>query len=162
MNGKIEEWLERLIGHEGGYVNDSADPGGETKWGICKRSYPQLNIKMLSVSQAAEIYIRDFIGPLQAESYHDGVGFQLFDFAVNSGAQTAIRYLQREIGVADDGYVGPVTIERLNEASESDLIQLITASRIEFMTKLKNWPNHGKGWMVRMAKNLRYGAIDSE
>ena len=36
--------FELLIGSEGGYVNDPHDPGGETKYGISKRSYPTLDI----------------------------------------------------------------------------------------------------------------------
>ena len=44
--------FDRLIGHEGGYVNNPADPGGETKYGISKRSYPSLNIANLTREMA--------------------------------------------------------------------------------------------------------------
>ncbi len=52
--------LEKVLAHENGYVNDPDDPGGETKFGISKRSYANLNIKDLTREQAAEIYYRDF------------------------------------------------------------------------------------------------------
>ena len=87
--------------------------------------------------------------------------FQLFDFAVNSGIQTSIRYFQRALGVADDGNWGPVSEGAAKIASESDMIMRLNAERLDFMTKLKNWPYHGKGWARRIAQNLRYGAVDS-
>lgn len=153
--------IDRILGHEGGYVNDPADPGGETKWGISKRSYPHLNIAALSREEAIEIYYTDFWLPLKADRFHDGVAFQLLDSAVNSGITQSVRFLQRALGVADDGIFGPVSLKASQEQSESDQIMLFIAERIEFMTKLKNWPNHGKGWMRRIAQNLRYGAEDS-
>lgn len=36
--------FEIIIGHEGGYVNDPRDPGGETRYGISKRAYPNEDI----------------------------------------------------------------------------------------------------------------------
>lgn len=153
--------LDRVLGHEGGYVNDPADPGGETNWGISKRSYPNVDIKNLTRDQAAAIYLRDFWTPLKADRLHDGVAFQLMDSAVNSGIAQSIRFLQRALDVADDGHFGPNSLKASENMSETDQIMRFNAERIEFMTKLKNWPNHGKGWMRRIATNLRFGAIDS-
>ena len=34
-----------ILQTEGGYVNDPADPGGETKYGISKKAYPTVDIK---------------------------------------------------------------------------------------------------------------------
>lgn len=81
----FDDAFDRLIGHEGGYVNDPADPGGETQWGISKRSYPHLNIRALTRADAKVIYREDFWYRIHAEMLADGVAFQLFDFAVNSG-----------------------------------------------------------------------------
>lgn len=159
---KVTSWLERIIGHEGGYVDDPKDPGGETKWGISKRSYPDLNISALTIDDAAGIYIEDYLEPLNAERLRDGVVFQLLDFAVNSGIQTAVRKLQLAIGVADDGIIGPVTVNVLEGMSESDLIMLILAERLEYLTRLSGWEHYGKGWARRIAENLRYGAADTD
>jgi lysozyme family protein len=63
--------------------------------------------------------------------------------------------------VADDGHFGPISLEAMRKISESDFIMLYVAERMEYMTKLKNWVHHGKGWIRRMAQNLRYGAEDS-
>ena len=53
--------IPRVITNEGGYVNDPDDPGGETKYGISKRSYPALDIKNLTVEQATAIYLLSLI-----------------------------------------------------------------------------------------------------
>jgi lysozyme family protein len=153
--------FDRLMGHEGGYVNDLSDPGGETQWGISKRSYPQLDIKSLTREDAKRIYRRDFWDRIHADALHDGVAYQLFDFAVNSGIETAVRYFQRALGVADDGHWGPVSAKAAAQMSESDQIMRLCAERLEFMTKLQNWPNASRGWSRRIAANLRYGAVDS-
>lgn len=154
--------FDRLLGHEGGYVNDPKDPGGETNWGISKRSYPKLDIKNLSRDAAKAIYRNDFWNAVGGDNLPGSVVYQLFDFAVNSGIATAIRYFQRAIGVADDGHWGPMSQRAADNMSESDMIMLLTAERGEFMTKLKNWPDHGKGWTRRLMQNLRYGAADND
>lgn len=153
--------FDRLIGIEGGYVNDPADPGGETKFGISKRSYPNVDIKALTRDQAAQIYRADFWDRIHADELADGVAFQAFDFAVNSGIETAVRALQRAIGVADDGHWGPHTRAAAAAMSESDTIMLLNAERLEFMTGLSNWKDAGRGWARRIAKDLRWGSEDS-
>lgn len=153
--------IERILDHEGGYVNHPGDPGGETKFGISKRSYPDLDIKNLTRDEAKAIYRRDFWDKVNGDALHDGVAFQVLDFAVNSGSGTAIRYLQRALGVADDGHFGPRSIEAAAAMSESDQIMRLIAERLDFMRKLKGWPTFGAGWAARLAQNLRYGAEDA-
>lgn len=154
-------FFDRLMGHEAGYVNDPKDPGGETKWGISKRSYPRLNIKELTRQQAKVIYRDDFWNRINAGKLHDGTAFQLLDFAINSGIEVAVRALQRAVGVADDGHWGKFSQAAADAMSESDQIMRVLAERLIFMTGLRNWPDHGKGWARRIAANLRYGAEDS-
>ena len=153
--------FDRIIGHEGGYVNNPSDPGGETNWGISKRSYPAVDIKNLTRDGAKEIYRVDFWNRISADDLPDGVAYQLFDFAVNSGIETAVRYFQRALGVGDDGYFGPVSLAAVAVTTESDMIMRLNAERLEFMTKLVNWPNASRGWARRIANNLRFGALDS-
>lgn len=153
--------FDRLIGNEGGYTPGSGDPGGETNWGISKRSYPDLDISKLTRDQAKAIYLRDFWNRISADTLADGVAFQLFDFAVNSGIETSVRYFQRALGVADDGHWGPASQAAADKTSHSDQIMLILAERLDFMTRLSNWPQAGKGWAHRIATDLRFGANDS-
>ena len=91
----FDQAFEWLIGHEGGYVNHPNDPGGETKYGISKRSYPGENIKEMTLVRAKDIYQRDYWWKAGCDLVPDCVKFDLFDTAVNAGPGTAIRMLQR-------------------------------------------------------------------
>lgn len=153
--------IGRVLGHEGQYVNDARDPGGETNWGISKRTYPHLDIRALTRDEAIAIYLRDFWARINAERLHDGVAYQLLDFAVNSGIETAVRCFQRALGVADDGHWGPVSQAAADAMAESDQILLLNAERLDFMRRLSTWPVFGRGWAGRIVGNLRYGAKDS-
>ena len=44
--------IPEVLKREGGYVNDPDDMGGETRFGISKRSYPDINIKELTIEKA--------------------------------------------------------------------------------------------------------------
>ena len=158
----FREAIDRVLGHEGGYVNDPNDPGGETHWGISKRSYPDLDIKNLTREDACDVYRADFWEPLLADGLPDAVAYQALDFAVNSGIQTAIRYLQRAVGVADDGHWGAMSRAALAAMTESDVVLRFASERLDFMTRLRNWPAHGRGWARRIARQLRYGADDTD
>lgn len=153
--------IERVLGAEGGYVNNPLDPGGETSFGISKRSYPDIDIRRLTRNGAIHIYKTDFWDRVHADELFDGVAYQSLDFAINSGIETAVRYLQRALGVADDGHWGPMTVAAARAMSESDQIMRLNAERLDLMTRLKNWPDASRGWARRIALNLRYGAQDS-
>ena len=155
----FDEAFDRLIGHEGGYVNHPNDPGGETNWGISKRSYPALDIARLTREQAKTIYKRDFWDVIGEA--HPAIKFQVFDFAVNSGVQTAIRKLQAALGVADDGAFGPVSKKALADAELNDVLMRFMAQRIRFWASLTTWPTFGKGWALRAASQLEYASKDN-
>ena len=55
----FDEIIKHVLEHEGGYVNDPKDLGGETKYGITKRFYPDIDIKNLTIEEAKEIYKKD-------------------------------------------------------------------------------------------------------
>ncbi|WP_238512707.1 glycoside hydrolase family 108 protein [Pandoraea apista] len=153
--------FDRLMGNEGGYVNNPADPGGETNWGIAKRSYPDIDIKSLTRAQAKEIYRRDFWLRGQMDKFDGAIAFQAFDIAVNSGIETAVRMLQRAADVADDGHIGPVTMAAIKAKTVTDMLMLLNAERLDFYRKLSTFPTFGKGWVGRVANDLRYAAQDA-
>jgi|SRR6185312_13743402 len=153
--------FDRVIGHEEGYVNNPRDPGGETKWGISKRSYPKLNIAKLSREDAKKIYKKDFWNVIKGDSLPDAIAFQLMDFAINSGPETAIRYFQRALGVADDGHFGPISREAMTKTTQTDMILRLNAERLDYMTRLSNWSNASRGWARRIARNLQFGSLDT-
>lgn len=157
----FDQAFDRLLGNEGGYVNRADDPGGETRWGISKRSYPALDIKNLTREEARAIYYQDFWVRGHMNEFDAAIAFQLFDIAVNSGIETAVRLLQRAAGVADDGHIGPVTVEAVKRFSVPDMLMLVIAERLDFWRKLSTWPTFGKGWVGRAAQDLRYAAQDA-
>lgn len=157
--------FERVIGHEGGYVDHPDDPGGATNWGITERVAREHgytgSMRLLTREQAREIYRIGYWQRAQADQYDPAIGFQLFDAAVNHGIGNAIRMLQRAVGVADDGQVGPVTVAAVRAHDPADVIVRFNAERLDFYTRLSTWPSFGRGWARRIAGNLRYGATDT-
>jgi lysozyme family protein len=146
--------FEKLIGHEAGYVNHPADPGGETKFGISKRSYPMEDIRALTLARAKELYRRDFWIPAGCETLPEAIRFDVFDMAVNSGVRQAIRTLQAAVGTAPDGLLGVVTLRAAQTMSGDRVLMRFGAARLLFMTNLSTWDKFGKGWTRRVAENI--------
>ena len=123
--------VEVVLEHEGGYVNDPRDPGGETKYGISKRSYPDLDIASLTREDAIAIYHRDWWRRYGYDRLQDdAVATKLLDMAVNMGPATAHRLLQEVLvflgyNVAVDGIIGPQTIGAANKADPKRLLQAL-------------------------------------
>ena len=150
----FDEAFDKLIDHEGGYVNDLKDPGGETKFGISKRSYPTVNIATLTLDDAKKIYLCDYWDRTRCSDLPPQVAFQVFDTAVNSGVGQATRFLQRAVGVADDGIIGPMTIAAAYRLQPDQVAARFNGHRLAFMAQLSTWDAFGKGWARRVAQNL--------
>lgn len=137
----------RVISHEGEYSNDPNDPGRETKFGISKRAYPNLDVKNLTREQAIEIYYNDYWRPLKDLAINDYVRFHLFDYAVNSGVNQAIKtYLKIYLRGKNDLHV----------------VMLLTTERLKFLKTLPSWRNFGGGWIQRLLRNIQYAVDDLE
>jgi lysozyme family protein len=152
--GSFDACFDRLIGHEGGYVNNPRDPGGETKYGVSKRSYPKVDIAGLTLEHAKAIYRRDFWDRLQCDALPAGLRFHLFDAAVNSGPGNAVRWLQAAVGTAQDGQVGPITLRAVAGYDCATLVARYSGTRLKFMASLSTWATFGRGWANRIAANL--------
>lgn len=150
----FDQAFESVIGHEGSYVNDPRDPGGETKFGISKRSYPYENIRSLTLERAKEIYRRDFWSKIRGDELPYPVAFNLFDGAVNSGVGNSVRWMQRVADVADDGKIGPITMAAWLSLDPDLLAARYNGERLRLLTSLSTWPVYGKGWSRRIAGNL--------
>ena len=169
----FDEAFKRLIGHEGGYSTDRRDPGNwtggrvgvgtlkGTKFGLAANTYPNLDIKNLTLAQAKEIYKKDWWDKLGAEGMHSAIVFQLWDFAINAGKSRAIKELQQAVGVPADGIIGPQTLAAVNSHDLNDVILSLTAERLKFYTSLSTFKTYGKGWTNRVADNLKYAAQDN-
>ncbi len=152
--------IARVLGNEGGYVNDPDDPGGETQWGISKRSYPLLDIRTLTRDSAIGIYRRDFWERISADQLPVMLQFLVLDFAVNCGVETAVRKVQAAANVADDGHFGPVSFAAIRSTAPTVLTLRFLAEELDYRRKLKGWPKYGAGWTARVANDMRLAAID--
>jgi lysozyme family protein len=128
-----------VVGIEAGYSNNPADPGGETKYGITKRQYPQIDIKNLTLDQAKAIYQRDYWSLCRCDELPWDMALVVFDCAVNQGPGTAER------------------------------IHLLASTPIEFQAEralryaqLPTFPTFGRGWMRRLFTIFKASQVPPE
>ena len=141
--------IEKILNHEGGYVNDPTDLGGETKYGITKRFYPDLDIKNLTKDEAKAIYKKDYWDRNRVEELPDDIRYIFFDMCINQGRKTAVKVLQRAANSINskkidvDGGMGPAT----RKAAEGVSSERIRAYRIMHYTELVlKKPEQEKFW----------------
>ena len=158
----FDKAFDLLIGNEGGYVNNPSDPGGETNWGITRavavdNGYTG-SMKSIPKEIAKQIYKKMHWDKLQCDQLSFSVAFQLFDAGVNHGNSQAVKFLQRSLSVVDDGVIGAKTIAATNSLDDLQIVMLFNAERIEFYAALKTFSTFGKGWVRRVASNLKLAA----
>ena len=133
----FDEIIEKVLEHEGGYVNDPKDLGGETKYGITKRFYPDVDIKNLTIEQAKDIYKSDYWDKNKVESLPQNLWHIYFDMCVNMGKRTAVKVLQRAAvnkgrDIEVDGGLGPMTIGALKGVE----LDRVRAFRVKYYVDL--------------------------
>ena len=106
MKGSFEFAFAKVVSVEGGYVDDPKDPGGATKFGISQRSYPNVDIKNLTLDQAKAIYRADYWDAVSGDELPDPLSHLVFDAAVNQGVSPAQKMMQEALGVKVDGEIG--------------------------------------------------------
>jgi lysozyme family protein len=127
MDKEFEKALKFTLKWEGNYSNDPNDPGGETKYGISKKSYPTLDIKNLTLEKAKEIYYQNYWLKADCDKIPFPFNITVFDTAVNCGVERAKRFYQISIGWQDYLFL-----------------------RIEYYTKLKTAKYFLRGWINRV------------
>lgn len=151
--------LAAVLVHEGGYVNHPRDPGGATNKGVTQRVYddfrqrkglPPRSVRSLEQSEVEAIYRKQYWDTVKGDELPKGVDYCVFDFAVNSGTHRASRYLQRAVGAAEDGQIGPVTLKAVNAMEPGCLIDGICNARMTFLKGLSTFDVFGKGWTRRV------------
>ena len=160
MDETFKNALERTLAFEGGYVNDPDDPGGETKYGISARTYPEIDIKSLTRERAGEIYYQDYwmrfgYGRLA----NPDVAARAFDLAVNLGPHRSHVLLQEAVNrtapaqLDVDGVLGPGTIEAVNgHPLPTHLAAELKLGAIGFYAELavkKGMQKYLAGWIRR-------------
>lgn len=151
----FDEAFTKLLGHEGGYVDHPSDPGGATRWGVTERvaranGYTG-HMRDFPESAARHIYRKSYWDTVRADELPEAVRYPVFDAAVNSGPEQSVKWLQRSVGVADDGKLGPVTLAAVNRANPEVIKARVIGQRLLFMTDLKTWQVFGRGWARRLS-----------
>ena len=142
----------------GGHTNDPDDKGGETKWGISKRSHPELNIKTLTFQQAQEVYYKRYYNVMYDYISDNAIAFKLFDMGILTGTNKAVKLLQKEIVkngylIRIDGIFGPLTLTALNLCKGPLTYErYVTRYNKYFKLISLKWNNkkYLKGWLNRL------------
>jgi lysozyme family protein len=158
------EIVDEVIEREGGYVDNPADRGGPTKYGITLAtlaawrgaSVDADDVAALSVTEARAIY---------ANRYIRVPGFNLLtdptlravvvDAGVHSGPARAVRWLQEALRVPVDGILGPVTVHAANATDGRRTAIRLCCARVRFLGRLvTDDPKQSvfaAGWLARVA-----------
>lgn len=134
----FDQAFEILLKHEGGWVNDQRDPGGETKFGISKTAYPNIDIKNLTLDAAKIIYRSDYWDECNLDKLPSWCRYMVFDCAVNQGVSFAKLALMTSI------------TEPFFDQDPYDFFKRYATLRLHRYIKNKNWNIYGKGWAVRL------------
>lgn len=158
MNDNFEESLAHVLKHEGGYVDHPKDPGGATNLGCTKKVWEEWvghevtkdDIKALTIADVSPLYKARYWDKCRCDDLPRGVDFAVFDLAINSGTGRAGKLLQRAVGVAADGAIGPATLAAVADANPRELATKICELRLAFLQALSTWETFGKGWGRRV------------
>ncbi|MER8615953.1 glycoside hydrolase family 108 protein [Mesorhizobium sp. M1409] len=158
--------LDKLLVHEGGYVNHPSDPGGPTNKGVTQRVYDAYrkgkalaarSVKSITMPEVYDIYDRQYWDAVKGDQLPEGVDYVVLDGAVNSGVRQSVMWLQRALGPAYkgriDGVMGFSTLEAVKAVNNHDaLVDRICDIRMNFLRHLNTWSVFGKGWATRVSE----------
>lgn len=158
MDRNFARALSLVLKHEGGWADHPKDPGGATMKGVTLANFRRFvkpkatkdDLRKITDQQIATVYRRHYWDAVSGAELPDGIDFAVFDFAVNSGPSRAAKYLQKVVGVPQDGKIGPATIKASRAVLPATVIHKLCDDRMAFLRRLPTWPTFGKGWSRRV------------
>jgi len=152
--------MEGVFRHEGGFVDHPRDPGGATNMGITigtlsawrGRSVSPDDVRALTKSEAMQIYKRNYWDKVRGDDLPAGLDYVAMDGAVNSGPRRGAQWLQRALGVKDDGVIGPQTVAAARGADAASVINKALDKRMAFLRGLRTFDTFGRGWTRRVSE----------
>jgi len=151
--------FEKLMNHEGGYVNHKDDKGGATNFGVTEAVAREAgyvgDMRDLPLDKAKAIYRTLYWTPIRADQLPEVLRYSVFDAAVNSGPFQATKWLQRSLNITDDGQIGPVTMGTANFNDPRATLSRFNGHRLAFLADRNNWDSFGRGWARRLAAILK-------
>ncbi|ADL12735.1 glycoside hydrolase family 108 protein [Acetohalobium arabaticum] len=170
MDDEFERAFKKILDYEGGYSDEQKDHGGKTKYGITEklaRDYGhEGEMKDLELEKAKEIYYREFwANHLYSWIEDERIATEVFEQAVNMGAKTANKHLQKAYNlladkeIAVDGIIGQRTLEAVNNFEHnSDLFKLLNILQAKkYINIVKNDASQQKfirGWLRRVELDI--------
>lgn len=156
----FDDAFTALIGNEGGFVDNKADPGGATRWGVTERvaranGYTG-DMRALPIDTARMIAKRVYWDPLHLDEFDPRIAFQMLEANYNGGF--TVKWAQMGAGVSPDGKLGPITIAAIKVADPQKFCLIFIGQRLAYLASLKTWPNFGRGWSNRIARCLARAA----
>jgi len=160
-----EQIVDDVLKREGGFVNDPADAGGPTNYGITAhqlaewrgRPVTTRDVAELTQNEARAIYLNRYVVEPGLHRV-DGTLLRaaLVDAAVNHGAPQTIRALQRAVGVKEDGELGEQTLAAIKDLGEHGAMARFLAERVRLYGRiLSSKPAEYRfagGWLNRLAE----------
>ena len=152
MIATFDRAVHFVLEQEGGLVDDPADPGGLTHFGIALAEHPHMTadqIRSLTVDEAIAIYHSEYWVPIEGDALPMGIDFAALDCAVNQGVRGCVQFMQGAARVTVDGIIGPATLGALRAVPPIELLARFTALRIERYSVQPEWKRFGNGWTHR-------------
>lgn len=160
----LEKLKPFILRWEGGFVDDPLDRGGATNKGITIGTFRTFYGKNATVEQLKNITDRQwdkifeagYWRPFKADQIRNqSIANICVDWAWASGAVTAIKQVQRVLGVQVDGIVGEITLGAINRyPSQMILFEKIKDARLAFINAIvRNNPSQMRflrGWANRI------------
>jgi lysozyme family protein len=167
MNRNWDKSFDMVIVHEGGYVDNPADPGGATNWGCTKAVWEKYvghevtkdDIKSLTKEDVKPLYKRNYWDALHGDAIPSGLDYCLFDCAINSGVGRASKWIQEIAGVTADGAIGNNSVAAITQINPVTAINEFCDKRQAFLESLKTFATFGKGWTKRVS-DVRAKALE--
>ena len=157
------EAITKVLEHEGGFVNNPADKGGATNFGITQKVYEAwlkrpvtvAEMKAMPKGNAIAIYKTNYWDKIKGDQLKDySMAYAIFDQAVNRGISAAVKQAQKVIGVNPDGIAGPSFVAAMNAYDSGKfLINYLVASTEAYKQIVNNNPSQSvflKGWLNRI------------
>jgi uncharacterized protein (TIGR02594 family) len=165
----FEVALAHVLVLEGGWSDDPLDPGGPTNKGITladlarerrlaitEQSYPALltELRQISDQLVRDIYRNRYWRAARCADLPAALALMHFDAAVNQGVTGAARMLQRALGVAVDGEIGPITLGAARNCNVAATLEAYAAVRRRRYRALPTFWRFGRGWLRRVDATL--------
>ena len=151
----FDEIIEKVLEHEGVYVDDPTDSGGETKYGLSKRAYPDEDIKALTVERAKELYKRDYWDRFRVSQLPSRIRHIYVDMCINMGGGRATKILQEACNSKNsykidvDGGIGKDTIKASANLEDFRLRAYRVMFYAELVMKKPDQERFWVGWFRR-------------